>query len=88
VRRIAGAQVCFDCAKHLPGHLLRKVFPTLESRGLREFMAENQIVGMTNVDRPEADPPAAVEKLPWTKSVARKFGGFCRAIARKFGRSG
>jgi hypothetical protein len=88
VRLIAGGQVCFSCAKKLPGHLLRKVFPMVQDPGLTKFLRENQIVGSTAVDRPpvdgiEPDPPA--RKKTWVEHFAMKFGNVRRAIARKFG---
>jgi hypothetical protein len=80
VRRIAGAQVCFACAKHLPGHLLRKVFPEVGGRGLRDFMKDNELVAMTQVDRPEE--PAEREKT-WREKVAAKLQWLKRIWPRK-----
>lgn len=78
VRRIAGAQVCFGCAKKLPGHLLRKVFPTVGGRGLRDFLKDNELVGMKQVERPEE--PAAEREKTWREKIAAKLQSIKRRI--------
>jgi hypothetical protein len=75
VRRIAGGQVCFSCAKRLPGHLLRKVFPMVQDPGLTKFLQEHTVVGTTAVDRP--GEPAAREET-WREKVSRKLRSIFR----------
>jgi hypothetical protein len=83
VRRIAGGQVCFSCAKKLPGHLLRKVFPMVQDPGLTKFLREHQIVGTTAVDRPgEPDPPAK-GKMTWAKRKLAELGNRIRRLGRR-----
>ena len=56
VRLIGGSQVCLSCAKRLPGHLLRKIFPMVQDPGLTKFLRENTVVKSEAVDRPGEDP--------------------------------
>lgn len=56
VRLIAGSQLCMACAKQLPGHLLRKVFPVVQDPALTKFLRENTVVKSEAVDRPYDEP--------------------------------
>jgi hypothetical protein len=76
VRLIAGSQVCYVCARRLPGHLLRKVFPTVRDPKLTEFLRDHNVVSTTAVERPEE--PAEREKT-WREKIAAK----CKALLKR-----
>jgi hypothetical protein len=77
VRRIAGGQVCFTCAKKLPGHLLRKVFPIAHDPGLAKFLREHEVVSSTAVDRP-GEPETPKKRTWWERLTA-----FLRQVIRQ-----
>jgi hypothetical protein len=79
VRRIAGCQVCFACAKKLPGHLLRKVFPTVRDPQLTEFLRDHHVVSSTAVDRPGESGPAPPEReKTWREKIKEKLRSIFR----------
>jgi hypothetical protein len=85
VRRIAGCQVCFACAKKLPGHLLSKVFPVVRDPKLTEFLRDHQVVSTTAVDQPGESglaPPERTKKS-WRERAVEKLRAVCRRLLRK-----
>src|SRR5579859_8290339 len=63
VRHIAGAQVCYQCGKHLPGHLLRLFFPTF---GKLYTPEEARALG-AGVEA--QDLPAIPRRLTWKEKL-------------------
>jgi len=80
VRLIGGSQLCLSCAKRLPGHLLRKVFPMVQDPGLTKFLRENTVVKSEAVDRPGEDPPA--REKTWRDRVRDRVKGFLGRFRR------
>lgn len=83
VRLIAGGQVCFSCAKKLPGHLLRKVFPMVRDAGLTKFLQDHNVVGTTAVDRPGESELAAAPLD--RRGVQRRIAEGWKWLKRKIG---
>jgi len=78
VRLIGGSQVCLSCAKRLPGHLLRKVFPMVQDPGLTKFLRENTVVKSEAVDRPGEDRPSK----KWHEKIADRVKKFAVRFRR------
>lgn len=78
MRLIGGSQVCLSCAKRLPGHLLRKIFPMVKDAGLTKFLRENTVVKSEAVDRP--DPPA--REKTWRDRVRDRVKSFLGRFRR------
>ncbi len=80
VKRVAGCQICDPCGRHLPGHLLRFMFPTF---GRIYTEQEAYAAGMPRDSFPDPPAPAERREKTWREKIDAKLQRLRRWISPK-----